>query len=103
MKKIIILLTILLLNTLNADYRRDVKLPSITFPIAVDKDFPVMQRNCQWCHSYGYILNQGKQSREFWNKVVIRMRDVFKAPITPADEKLTTEFLFRHYGNGKLK
>ena len=97
MKKIILLL-LLTLSILNADYRNDVKLPSITFPIAVDKDFAVMQRNCQWCHSYGYVLNQGKQSREFWHKVVVRMRDVFKAPITPADEKTVTNYLFKHYG-----
>ena len=89
--------------TLSADYRVPVKVPSITFPIAVDQDFRVMQRNCQWCHSYGYVLNQGKQSREFWHKVVIKMRDVFKAPITKEDEKTVTDYLFKHYGNGKLK
>ncbi|WP_455757183.1 sulfite:cytochrome C oxidoreductase subunit B [Sulfurimonas sp.] len=97
MKKIILLI-MLSLATLNADYRVPVKLPSITFPIAVDKDFRVMQRNCQWCHSYGYILNQGKQSKEYWNKIVVRMRDVFKAPITKKDEKTVTEYLFKHYG-----
>lgn len=103
MIKQILLLTLLMLSSLSADYRNDVKVPSITFPIAVDKDFRVMQRNCQWCHSYGYILNQGKQSKEFWRKTVVRMRDVFKAPITKEDEKITTEYLYRHYGNGKFK
>ncbi len=88
-------------TTLNADYTTDVKIPSITFPIAVDKDFMVMQRNCQWCHSYGYILNQGKQSKKFWKKSVIRMRDVFKAPITKSDEKVIVEYLYRHYGDKK--
>ena len=101
--KILILLTPLTLSSLPADYRVPVKIPSITFPIAVDKDFRVMQRNCQWCHSYGYILNQGKQSRKFWHKSVVKMREVFKAPITKEDEKVITEYLFRHYGNGKLK
>ncbi len=98
MRKIIFLILLTLL-TLNADYTQKVKIPSITFNIAVDKDFRVMQRNCQWCHSYGYILNQGKQSREFWHKVVVRMKDVFKAPITAKDEKTVTDYLFRHYGN----
>ena len=101
--KILILLTILTLSSLTADYRVPVKVPSITFPIAVDKDFRVMQRNCQWCHSYGYILNQGKQSREFWHKSVVKMRETFKAPITKEDEKVIVEYLFRHYGNNKLK
>lgn len=101
--KILILLTLLTLSSLSADYRVPVKVPSITFPIAVDKDFRVMQRNCQWCHSYGYVLNQGKQSREFWHKSVVKMREVFKAPITKEDEKTVTDYLFKHYGNGKLR
>ena len=99
----LILLILLSIATLSADYRVPVKVPSITFPIAVDKDFRVMQRNCQWCHSYGYILNQGKQSREFWHKSVVKMREVWKAPITKEDEKTVTDYLFKHYGNGKLK
>jgi len=81
-----------------AKYSENVKLPNITFVMAKDKDFKAMQRNCQWCHSYGYILNQGKQSRQFWNKVVVKMRDVYKAPITDRDEKIIIEYLFKHYG-----
>lgn len=87
-----------MLSTLSADYRRDVKMPSISFQIAVDKDFPAMQRNCQWCHSLGYILNQGQQSKKYWNNIVLRMRDTFKAPITKEDEVLVTEYLYRNYG-----
>ncbi len=98
MKKLIFVV-LLTLSSLHAQYTQKVKVPSITFDIAVDEDFRVMQRNCQWCHSYGYILNQGNQSYKFWNKVVIRMRDVFKAPITKADEKIVTDYLFRHYGD----
>jgi hypothetical protein len=30
------------------------------------------------------------------------MREVYEAPITKEDEKTTTEYLFRHYGNGKV-
>ncbi len=96
--KIIVILSLLILSVLNAEYTQKVKLPNISFPIAIDKDFPVMQRNCQWCHSYGYILNQGLQSREFWNKVVVKMRDIYKAPISVQDEKLITDYLFKYYG-----
>ncbi|HFB53326.1 MAG TPA: sulfite:cytochrome C oxidoreductase subunit B [Sulfurimonas autotrophica] len=96
-------LFIVLTLQLSAAYTQNVKLPSISFPIENDKDIKVMQRNCQWCHSYGYILNQGKQSKEFWHHIVLKMRDVYHAPINPRDEKIATEYLFRHYGNGKLK
>ncbi len=103
MIKKLILLSVLACLTLSAEYTQKVKIPSISFPIAIDKDFPVMQRNCQWCHSYGYILNQGIQSRKFWNKVVVKMRDVYKAPISKQDEILLTDYLFKYYGDTKEK
>ncbi len=102
MKKLLLLI-LLCISVLNAEYTQKVKVPSITFEMSRDENFRVMQRNCQWCHSYGYILNQGKQSREFWNKIVVKMRDVFKAPISKKDEKMATDYLFKHYGNGELK
>ncbi len=97
MKKILVL--VLLALSLEAKhYKEDVKMPSMSFPIPVDKDIIVMQRNCQWCHSYGYIINMGKQNREFWTHVVRKMRDTFKAPITKKDEKIVIEYLMRHFG-----
>ena len=99
----IVLLILLSLVSLNAQYTKKVQLPHISFGIKIDKDFGVMQRNCQWCHSFGYVTNQGKQSREFWHKVVVKMRDIYKAPISLKDEKTATEYLFRNYGNGELK
>ena len=86
-------------SSLYAEYNTKVKLPSVTFHMAADENFRAMQRNCQWCHSYGYILNQGKQSREFWHKSVIKMREVYKAPISKSDEKMVTDYLFEYYGN----
>lgn len=100
MKKIILIL-LLLASTLLGDYEKDVKIPSVTFPMEQDEDFKAIQRNCQWCHSHGYILNQGKQSREFWRASVVKMRDVYKAPITQQDEKIITDYLFKYYGNNK--
>ncbi len=102
MMKKILLLVMLSFVTLSAEYTKKVKLPTITFEMAKDDNFKAMQRNCQWCHSYGYILNQGKQSKAHWRSVVIKMRDVYRAPISDRDEKITTEYLFKYYGNGKL-
>ena len=101
--RISILLTFLLFSSLHAEYSKKVKLPNVTFPMVADEDFKVMQRNCQWCHSFGYVINQGKQSRKFWHKSVIKMRDVYNAPITSEDAKTATDYLFKHYGNGQLK
>jgi hypothetical protein len=94
-----VLATVLLLVfTLSAENIRDLKMTSMTFVIPSDKDTIVLQRNCQWCHSYGYILNQGKQSKEFWHKIVLKMRNTYKAPISQRDELLATEYLYRHFG-----
>lgn len=98
MMKRIILILLLTLSTLSAQYRVDVKIPSVPFQIKIDRGFPAMQRNCQWCHSLGYILNQGNQSKDYWRRIVVRMRDTFKAPITKEDEVLVTEYLYRNYG-----
>jgi hypothetical protein len=101
--KILLLITLFFTSILSAEYTEEVKLPSITFKMAKDENFKVMQRNCQWCHSYGYVLNQGKQSRKFWNKSVVKMREVYKAPISSRDEKTLTDYLFKYYGNGELQ
>ena len=98
MMKTILFILLLTFASLSADYRVDVKIPSVPFQIKVDRGFPAMQRNCQWCHSLGYVLNQGNQSKEYWRKIVLRMRDTFKAPITKEDEVTVTEYLFRNYG-----
>jgi len=87
-----------MITSLSADYRRDVKMPNVSFQIKVDRGFPAMQRNCQWCHSLGYVLNQGDQTKEYWNNIVLRMKNTFKAPITKEDEITVTEYLYRNYG-----
>lgn len=93
----------MLCTSLYAFEGKTVKLPNVSFPMVVDEDFKVMQRNCQWCHSFGYVLNQGRQSRAFWHKIVLKMRNDYHAPISPADEKIAVKYLFKYYGNGKEK
>jgi hypothetical protein len=88
---------------LSADYKEGVKFPTVSFDVAKDERFALLQRNCQWCHSFGYVTNQGNQSYEFWKKVIVKMRDVYKAPILEKDEKIMTEYLFEHFGNGERK
>jgi len=59
---------------------------------------------CNMCHSWGYTLNQGKQSKEFWYKKVIKMISVFKAPIkNQKDIDEVVNYLYENYGNGKLE
>ena len=102
MRKFVLFLSIL--ASLQAKtYTKDVTMPSMSFPIPVDRNIIVMQRNCQWCHSYGYIINQGKQNRAYWEHIVHKMRDTFKAPISERDEKLVMEYLMKYFGKEEKK
>ncbi len=102
MKKII-LLCLLTFASLQAQIKEDVQVPYISYEIKMGQGFDAIQANCLMCHSFGYIINQGAQSKEFWHKKVVKMITHFKAPIDEQAVKDTTNYLFEHYGNGKLK
>lgn len=102
MKKII-LATILGVSALFAQVDEPVEVPYIPFEIKMGKGFDAIQANCLMCHSFGYITNQGPQSRKHWHEKVVKMVVHFKAPITDEDVEITTNYLFEHYGNGELE
>lgn len=102
MKKIL-LLAILSVGSLFAQVQGDVEVPYISYEIKMGKGFDAVQANCLMCHSFGYIINQGPQSKDFWAKKVEKMITHFKAPITKEDANTVTEYLFKHYGNGQQK
>jgi len=100
MKKIV--LTILLaLSPMMAQVEEKVEVPYMAFPIKMGKGFDAVQANCLMCHSFGYIINQGRQSKKFWRGKVDKMIVHFKAPISDEDAQIITTYLFEHYGNGK--
>jgi len=102
MKKLII--TVMIAATpMMAQVKEKVEVPYMAFPIKMGKGFDVVQANCLMCHSFGYIINQGRQSRAFWRGKIDKMIVHFKAPISDADAKIIEEYLFEHYGNGKEK
>ena len=102
MKKLI-LIAALLASPLFAQTKEKIEVPYVAFPIKMGKGFDAVQANCLMCHSFGYIINQGPQSKEFWRKKVEKMITHFKAPIPKEDAEIVTEYLYKHYGNGKLK
>ena len=99
----LLLIAALGFSTLFAQLKEDVAVPYMPYEIKMGKGFDAIQANCLMCHSFGYIENQGRQSREFWYKKVVKMIVHFKAPISKEDTEKTTDYLFEHYGNGKLK
>jgi len=102
MKKLI-LIAALLSTSLFAQTNENVEVPYVAFPIKMGKGFDAIQTHCLMCHSFGYITNQGRQSREHWHKKVVKMVVDFKAPMDEKAIQETTDYLFEHYGNGKLK
>jgi len=102
MKKLILIAT-LLASSLFAQVEEKVEVPYVAFPIKMGKGFDAIQTHCLMCHSFGYITNQGRQSKKFWRGKVDKMVIHFKAPIDEAAIKATTDYLYEHYGNGKLK
>ena len=105
MIKKIALLTLLTVSTVFAQVNKDepIEVPYIAYDIKMGKGFAEVQANCLTCHSFGYMINQGPQSRENWHKKVLKMITHFKAPITEPDVEIITNYFFEHYGNGKLK
>ena len=102
MKKLLVLAA-LLSAPLFAQVEGDIEVPYIPFEVKMGKGFDAVNANCLTCHSFGYVTNQGRQSKEAWRKKVDKMIVHFKAPITDEDAKIVTEYLFEEYGNGELK
>lgn len=103
MIKKILLIAGLSASALFAQVKGDIEVPYIPYEIKMGKGFDAVQANCLMCHSFGYIINQGPQSKDFWAKKVEKMITHFKAPIQKEDTVTITDYLFKHYGNGQQK
>ncbi|MDD2358260.1 MAG: sulfite:cytochrome C oxidoreductase subunit B [Thiovulaceae bacterium] len=100
MKKII-LIALIALTPLFAQVKENIEVPYVSYEIKMGKGFDQVNGNCLMCHSFGYILNQGPQSRAFWKEKVHKMINAFKAPISDEDAKTVEDYLATYYGNGK--
>jgi len=103
MYKYILAIMLTLLPLSAKEVKEDIQVPYIPYEIKMGEHFDAIQTHCLTCHSFGYIINQGPQSKAFWAGKVKKMVVAFKAPISDEDSAFVTEYLFKHYGNGKLK
>jgi len=56
--------------------------------------------NCVACHSAEYMLYQPPTAaRPYWDAMVKRMKQVFKAPVDDADMPDIVDYLVKTYGN----
>ena len=100
MKKVLFALS-MLLTVASAQVKEDIAVPYVPFEVKMGKNFVDVQAQCLSCHSFGYITNQGPQSRKFWRGKVNKMIVHFKAPMTKKDADLVVDYLAEYYGNGK--
>ena len=80
-----------------------ITMPYIDFPMKEGKGMYSTKGKCNMCHSWGYTVNQGLQSKKFWRKKVIKMIVIFKAPIKNEDIDEVVDYLYENYGNGELE
>ncbi len=103
MKKLLLIL-LFIGTTLFAEVESGITVPYIDFPMKPGKGMYSTKGKCNMCHSWGYTLNQGLQSKKFWHDKVMKMIIVFKAPIkTQKDIDTVVDYLFENYGNGELE
>ena len=97
MKRILLLLT--LLGSLGfAQVSKPIEMPYVDYPMVKGDHDEVAQQYCLICHSWGYVLNQGKKSRPYWTGTVAKMVTEFKAPIDKEDQQTIINYLVKHYG-----
>ncbi len=103
MVKYILVAMLAVLPMAAQEVKEDMQVPYIPYEIKMGEHFDTVQGQCLICHSFGYIINQGPQSKAFWAGKVKKMRVAFGMDISSEDEKYVVEYLFKHYGNGHLK
>ena len=103
MRKLLFIL-LFISTTLFAQVEGGISVPYVDFPMKEGKGMYSTRGKCNMCHSWGYTLNQGLQSKKFWREKVMKMIVVFKAPIrTQKDIDTVVDYLFENYGNGELE
>ncbi len=100
MKKIL-LASIFIGSFAFAQVKGDIQVPDMNYKLKPGKGVETVQANCLMCHTFGYMLNQGKQSKKFWRGKVNKMVNAFKAPIAKKDQDIIVNYLATQYGNGK--
>ena len=98
-----LLLLALFLLPLSAQIEGDIKVPYVDFPMKEGKGIYSTRGKCNMCHSFGYVINQGKQSKVFWREKTIKMIEVFNAPINEKDIEIVVNYLYENYGEQKEK
>jgi sulfite dehydrogenase len=99
MKKIALILSVLACNQIAQ--AKTIELPADTI-LWRPSDLPGYQlalQKCSACHSAHYAEYQPPNTEiGYWNAQVLRMKNVFKAPVTDEEVPVIVEYLNQTYG-----
>ncbi|MDD5212376.1 MAG: sulfite:cytochrome C oxidoreductase subunit B [Sulfuricurvum sp.] len=96
--KLLIIGILLSVTALFGQVNKAIEMPYVEYPIEAGDHDEVVQQYCLTCHSFGYVLNQGKKSRPYWTGTVAKMVNEFKASISKEDQQVIINYLVKHYG-----
>jgi hypothetical protein len=95
---------VVLVSALAAAAGLTMELPQETAELQPGPGSEAVAGNCLACHSADYISTQPSNfSRDFWKAEVLKMKNVYGAPIAESDVRTLTEYLAKNYGNEKPK
>lgn len=101
MKLTPVALSLALTSALFGQVAKPLDMPYYDYPMVQEDHYEVVAQHCLVCHSYGYVLNQGKKTRSYWTGTVHKMVNEFKAPIPKEDQQIIINYLTKHYGDNK--
>lgn len=81
-----------------------IELPEETAELKPGPGLQTAAGACLACHSADYIATQPPSfSRDFWKAEVLKMKNVYGAPIAEGDVSALAEYLVKNYGDEKPK
>ena len=75
-----------------------IKLPTELVPFQPGTGYYVTNVNCSTCHSAAYVYTQPPLTKAQWNAEVLKMKNVYKAPIADADVATIVDYLVAQNG-----
>ena len=101
MRSKLLLATVLLVATGAGAVTKTLTLPpdGVQLKASALPGYAKAQAQCVACHSAEYMLYQPANApRPYWENMVKRMQQVFKAPVTDADIPDLVDYLVKTYG-----
>ena len=99
MKKIILLVCAITLTQISQ--AKTIELPddTVLWRASTLPGYQLALQNCSACHSAHYAEYQPPNTTiGYWNTQVLRMKNIFKAPISEADVSTLVDYLHQTYG-----